>query len=117
MTNIPKTPPKSKLPTPVFEKAKYQDDSGISRVVLVPPGEKDLKTGIPVSLDLSALYGHMPAAFQKAFYQALHDNGLVEPADYFKTGAADRYRRALQTVLKHDFFSIQALAKQELKNG
>src|SRR5690348_9261519 len=86
-----------------FERKTYEDGLGISRVVLIPPGEKDMKTGIPVSLDLTPLYGHMPADFQREFYAALHAQGLVEAADYFKPGAAERYRRALFTVIKHDF--------------
>jgi hypothetical protein len=101
---------------PPYERATFKDDSGISRVVLVPPGETDVRAGIPVSLDLSPLFGHMPAAFQRAFYQALHDQGLVEPTDFFKPGAAERYRRALFTVIKHDFLDVQTLANQEITN-
>lgn len=100
-----------------YERKAYEDGSGIPRVVLVPPGEKDLKTGIPVSFDLSPLYGHMPAEFQRELYKALHAQGLVEPADYFKPGAAERYQRALRDVLKHDFLSIQTLANEELKHA
>lgn len=100
-----------------FKREQYHDDSGIQRVVLVPPGETDLKTGIPVSLDLSPLFGHMPQKFQQEFYKALHDQGLIEPADYFKPGASERYRRALLTVIKHDFLNIQELAQQELNHG
>lgn len=102
---------------PPYARETYEDGSGIPRVVLIPPGEKDKSTGIPLSLDLSPLFGHMPAVFQKAFYKALHDQGLIEPQDFFKPGAADRYQRALRTVIKHDFLSIQALAKQELQHG
>lgn len=103
--------------SPPYEKAKYEDGSGIPRVVLIPPGVSDKSKGIPLSLDLTSLFGHMPAAFQKAFYQALHDQGLIEPKDFFKPGAADRYQRALRTVIKHDFLSIQKLAKQEMTDG
>lgn len=102
---------------PPYERVKFEDGSGIPRVVLIPPGEADKSTGIPLSLDLTPLYGHMPVPFQRALTKALHANGLIEPADYFKSGAADRYQRALRTVLKHDFLSIQTLAKKELKNG
>ena len=97
-----------------FKKVQFENDQGIPQVVFVPPGETDLKSGIPVSLDLSPLYGHMPTDFQRALYKALHAQGLIEPADYFKQGAAERYQRALRDVLKHDFLSVQALAKQEL---
>jgi hypothetical protein len=96
------------------QRESYQDGSGIPRVVLVPAGETDLRKGIPVSLDLSPLFGHMPQTFQTAFYEALHTQGLIEPADYFKPDALERYRRALVTVIRHDFLSIQALAKEEL---
>lgn len=108
-TNVQKFPPQ-------YERETYEDGSGIPRVVLVPPGEKDKSTGIPLSLDLAPLFGHMPTEFQKAFYKALHDQGLIEPKDFFKPGAADRYQRAVRTVIKHDFLSIQALAKQELNH-
>jgi len=105
-----------KYPAP-YQRETYADGSGIPRVVLVPPDETDLSRGIPLSLDLSSLYGHMPDTFQRAFYTALHDQGLIEPADFFKPGAAERYRRALLTVIKHDFLNVQALAKQELRNA
>lgn len=100
--------------SPPYEKVNFKDDSGIPRVVLIPKGETDHQAGIPVSLDLTPLFGHMPPAFLSAFYQALHDQGLIEPADFFKSGAAERYRRALFTVIKHDFLSVQALANKEL---
>lgn len=99
---------------PPYEKVNFNDDSGVPRVVLIPKGETDYKAGIPVSLDLTPLFGHMPPSFLKAFYKALHDQGLIEPADFFKSGAAERYRRALFTVIKHDFLSVQALANKEL---
>lgn len=100
-----------------YERKTYEDGSGIPRVVLVPEGEPDLKKGIPVSFDLSPLFGHMPPTFQREFYAALHAQGLVEAADYFKAGAAERYQAALRTVLKHDFLNIQTLAKKELNHG
>lgn len=103
--------------SPPYTRQTFDDDSGIPRVVLIPEHETDLSRGIPLSLDLSPMIGHMPDKFQRAFTKALHDQGLIEPADYFKTGAAERYQRALRTVIKHDFLNAQALAKQELKNG
>ena len=114
------TKPKSKqggktnYDPPPFARESFTDGSGIPRVVLIPEGETDVAMGIPVSLDLTPLFGHMAEPFQREFYKALHAQGLIEPADFFKPGAADRYRRALLTVIKHDFLSIQALAKQEL---
>lgn len=99
---------------PAIKRESFVDDSGIPRVVLVPEGETDFKTGIPLSMDLTKLYGHMPSSFQTELYKALHAQGLVEPADYFKPGASERYQRAMRDVVKHDFLSIQALAKEEL---
>lgn len=94
----------------------FTDGSGVPRVVLIPEHETDLKRGIPVSFDLAPLFGHMPTDFQRELYAALHAQGLVEPADYFKPGADARYQAALRTVLKHDFLNIQALAKEELNH-
>lgn len=112
MTEKPKKPTKAP-----FERKTYTDDTDIPRVVLVPAHETDLKKGIPLSLDLTELFGHMPQEFQRAFYKALHAQGLVEPKDYFQRDAAERYRRALISVIKHDFLSIQALANEELQHG
>lgn len=100
--------------SPPYKRETFDDETGIPRVVLIPERETNLKAGIPLSLDLTELYGHMPADFQKSLYKALHAQGLIEPQDFFKSGAAERYQRALRTVLKHDFLNIQALAKQEL---
>lgn len=109
---------KTKKPTKApYERKTYTDDTDIPRVVLVPPQETDLRKGIPLSLDLTPLFGHMPQAFQTAFYKALHAQGLIEPKDYFQRDAAERYRRALLSVIKHDFLSIQALANEELQHG
>lgn len=93
---------------------QYTDPLGIPRTVLLPKGETDVKAGIPVSLDLSPLFGHMPDQFQRELYAALEAQGLVEPADYFKKGAAERFRAAMFTVIKHDFLNVQSLAKEEL---
>lgn len=100
-----------------FVRKPLTNDAGIPSVVLVPEDETDLRRGIPVSLNLHPLFGHMPDTFQRELYQALHDNGLIEPADFFKPGAADRYARALRTVIKHDFLSVQTLAHEEMNNG
>jgi hypothetical protein len=99
-----------------YERKSYEDEAGISKVVLVPNGETDLKKGIPVSFDLSSLFGHMPKDFQRDLYAALHAQGLIEPKDFFAMGAADRYQRAIRTLLKHDFLSIQALAAEEIQH-
>lgn len=103
--------------SPPLKKTSFTNDLGYPQVVFIPEGEKDLKAGIPISLDLTPLFGHMPESFQRELYKALHAQGLIEPVDFFKAGAADRYRRALLTVIKHDFLSIQSLAKEELNHA
>lgn len=109
MTNKNKPKPPGNLARKTFK-----DDSGVPRVVFVPEHETDLRKGIPASLDLTPLFGHMPQAFQAAFYDALHAQGLIEADDFFQPDSAERYRRALFTVIKHDFLDIQALAKSEV---
>lgn len=93
---------------------KFVDESGVPKVVMVPEGFTNLEAGIPVSLDISSLYEHMPHQFVVEFTAALHEMGLVKPQDYFQPGAADRYKQALLMVIRHDFLNIQALAKLEL---
>ena len=94
----------------------HVDSTGIPTRVLVPPEETNLDTGIPVSLDVSQLYAHMPHDFVVEFTAALHAQGLVKPQDYFVAGASDRYKAAFLMVIRHDFLSLQAIAKQELDN-
>jgi len=103
----------SKRKTPPVEK-DYVDASGIPQSVLVPEGSSDLSAGIPVSLDISSAYEHMPPSFVVDFTTALHAQGLVIPADYFLPGASDRYKAALLMVIRHDFLTLQSLAKEEL---
>lgn len=98
-------------------KADFTDEQGIRQRVLVPEGETDLKTGIPLSLDLSPLFGHMPTDFQRELYQSLHDQGLVEPKDYFQPGAGERFRAAMLSVIRHDFSNAQTLAQEAMKHG
>lgn len=94
---------------------KYTDKEDIPRVSLVPKGETRGERGIPNSLDLDALYGHMSIEWRKAFYEALHAQGLVKAADYTKADASQRFKAAMLTVIRHDFSNVLALAKQELK--
>lgn len=110
-------PPAEATLPPTVEKRDYVDERGIHQRVIVPNGETDLKTGIPVSLDVSSLYGHMPDTWQRDFYEALHAQGLVEPGDFFKPGAADRFKAAMLSVIRHDFLSVQALANEELSHA
>lgn len=111
-----KTQPPAVLPVSL-EKRSIVDAAGVPKVVLLPKDETDVRTGIPVSLDLSPLFGHMPDSFQKTLYESLHAQGLIEPADYFKPGAAERFRAAMFTIIKHDFCSVQTIANEELSNG
>lgn len=106
---------KKRSSNPPVEKS-YVDASGIPTRVLIPEDATDLSAGIPVSLDISKLYEHMPPQFVVDFTTALHAQGLVKPSDYFEPGASDRYRAALLMVIRHDFLNIQALAKAELDN-
>jgi len=103
----------SKRKQPTVEK-DYVDASGIPQRVLVPEGSTDLEAGIPLSLDISSLYNHMPPQFVVDLSKALHAQGLVTPKDYFQPGASDRYKAALLMVIRHDFTNLQTIAKQEL---
>lgn len=100
---------------PTITRQSYTDPDGIERVVIAPEGERDLATGIPVSMDLDVLYAHMPAEWRRSLYAALHAQGLIEPADYFKPGASDRFRAAMLTVIRHDFLNAQSLANDLLQ--
>lgn len=97
-----------------FAERKYTNPDGVQSVVLVPEGSENLAAGIPVSLDISQLFEHMPKEFVVSFTAALHEQGLIKPADYFQAGASDRYKAALLMVIRNDFLSIQALAQKEL---
>src|ERR1041385_6969138 len=105
----------SKRKQPTVEKS-YVDASGIPMRVLVPEGTTDLSVGIPVSLDISELYEHMPPSFVVDLTKALHTVGLVKAQDYFQPGASDKYKQALLMVIRSDFLTLQAKAKTELDN-
>ena len=94
----------------------YTDAEGIPRVVLVPPGESDASTGIPVSLDLSSVFAHLPPEYSARLHTSLHEQGLIEAADYFKPGADQRFKAALLSVIRTDFLSVQTFIKQEQNN-
>lgn len=102
-------------PPPIVE-ADFISDNGIPMRVLVPEGEKNLASGIPVSLDLSPLYPHMPDTWLKELTLACHAVGLVKAVDYFAPDAGQRFRAAMLSVIRHDFSNVQAIAKQELDN-
>lgn len=104
---------KKRSKTPTVER-KFTDDRGVQSVVLVPEGSENLAAGIPLSLDISSLFKHMPDEFVVSFTQALHEQGLIKPIDFFQPGAAERYKAAFLMIVRHDFLSVQALAKNEL---
>jgi hypothetical protein len=93
---------------------QYIDERGIARFVLLPDDEADIQSGIPVSLDLEPLFGHMPLDFQRRLYEALHDQGLIKPEDYMKPDAYSKFRAAMLSVIRHDFFSVQSLVKESI---
>lgn len=101
--------------TPLVRR-EYTDELGIPRLVLIPEDETDYSLGVPLALDLHPIFGHMPPQFQRDLYQALRAQGLIEPKDYFAPGAGDRFRAAMLSVIKHDFFSVQTIAKEELSH-
>lgn len=100
-----------------MKRVKTTNNTGVSQVVLLPDGETDATLGIPVSLDLSTLYPHMPPEFVQILTRELHTRGLIEPCDYLKPGAAELYRAALLSVIRHDFLSIQTIAKEVCNHG
>ncbi|MEO8608908.1 MAG: hypothetical protein ABI690_13535 [Chloroflexota bacterium] len=74
----------------------------------LPPEEA---APVAPKFDFSELYGHMPDGFYKTLTNALHARGIIEPGDYFKAGAPELFRSAMLSVIKHDFLSVQTLAK------
>jgi len=107
---------RSEKTKPTFTKTTYNDEHNIPRVVMLPRGETDPTLGIPASLDLTPLYGHLSAEFQARLYAGLHARGLVEPKDYLKSGAAEAFRAAMLSAIKHDFTSVLSLVQEELKH-
>jgi len=96
-------------------KVDYLDSNGIHRRVLLPNDDADANEGIPLSLPLESLFGHMPVSFQARLSSELFERGLVEPSDFFKPGAAELTRGAILSVCKHDALSIISLAKSLLE--
>lgn len=101
---------------PPMIEAHFISPTGLPSRVLVPKGETNLARGIPVSLDLSTLYTHMPDSFLQELTAACHAVGLVKAADYFAPDAGQRFRAAMFSVIKHDFNNVQTLAKEELEH-
>jgi hypothetical protein len=87
------------------------DDDGLPSIVLHPdtlPADE----GIPVHLDLTPIYGHLPDEWQRQLYAALWARGLKLPEDYLKPDAANQFKSALLHVIKHHFPDVQQLARE-----
>lgn len=91
----------------------YIDEHGIRRRVLVSPEvEVEPSEGVPVSLPVDELYEHMPIAFRQRLMEELWNNGLIEPGDFLRPGAAEKIRAVWLSIVKKDVFDIQQLAKE-----
>lgn len=96
---------------------EYYDERGIHRRVLVPADDSiEPHEGIPVSLDVEALYGHMPDSFIRTLTDALWSRGLIEAKDFIQPGALEQARSALLSAAKHDALDMQTLAIKELRS-
>lgn len=93
-------------------KQDYIDAQGIPRRVLIPEGE-DPAQGIPISLDLDDLYGHLPTEFRRRLYEEFHAQGLVEACDFLRPEAGNRFRAAMLSLIKHDWLSVTAIAREQ----
>lgn len=92
----------------------YTDEHGIHRRVLLPKDfDGDPAEGIPVSLDLTHLYPHMPPDFHAWLTEELWARGLVEPKDFLTPAAPELIRAALFGAVRQDTLSIMALAKEQ----
>lgn len=93
----------------------YYDEDGIKRRVLVPDTDIPPREGIPLSLPVDKLYNSMPREFRVRLMEALWSRGLVEPADFFKPGAAELTRNAIMDTCKFDALDIISLAKEHMR--
>lgn len=97
-----------------YHETDYTDALGYSRRVLVPD-DGDPAEGIPVSLDLQAVFPHMPDTFIRALSKACWARGLIKPCDFLKPGADGQFKSALLSIIKEDFLSVQRAAREECK--
>ena len=74
----------------------------------------DPEEGIPLSMELDALFPDAPADFLSKLHNALWARGLIEPRDYLAPGAPEHYKRALLEVIRLDFAAIKNMAKERL---
>lgn len=95
-------------------KLDYRQQNGVLQRVLLPHRDFPPEEGVPISLDLGRLYGHMPIDYVVKLTEALYNRGLVEPADFMKPGAAELTRAAILDVAKRDALDILSEAKRVL---
>lgn len=90
----------------------YYDHEGIKRRVELPHKEANNEEGIPISLPIEQIFGHMNHEFLVRLSEALFAHGLVEPDDFFRPGAHELTRTAILDVARADALSIISLADQ-----
>lgn len=93
----------------------YVDSNGLRQRVLLPPGETDVREGIPAGISLDSLYGDCPISFKRRLYEELFAQGLIEPHDFLRPGAAERVRSALLAAVQRDTTDIISLAREMVK--
>lgn len=110
---MPKKPSSNGTAVPLV-KQDYVDERGRKARVLVPDdGSTPPSEGIPISLDLSVVYGDAPDSFIVRLTDECWARGLIEPSDFLVAGAAERIRSALFGALRYDPLSIQTFAKDQ----
>ena len=91
----------------------YTDSEGRKRRALAVDNPEE---GIPLSMELDALFPDAPPAFLTKLHNTLWERGLREPQDYLTPGAPETYKRALLEVIRLDFHTIKQLAQERLAN-
>lgn len=91
----------------------YTDSEGRKRRALAADKPDE---GIPLSMELDALFPDAPADFLSKLHNALWARGLIEPRDYLQPGAPEIYKRALLSVIRLDFATIKQVAQERLNH-
>lgn len=99
-----------------IRKVDTEDRSGLPIRVLVP-NDVPTSEGIPVSMPLDDLFGHLPVEFRKMLYNRLWERGLVEPSDYLKPEAGNLYKATIMSIIRVDFLQLRTIAEEMLHNG
>lgn len=102
----------------MFER-DYVDKNGIPRRSLVETEVSSPEKGILTSvyLDEALRERGCSTEFVKKLYQEMHTRGLVTPEDVQSPQNAELLRAALQSTIRMDVQTLQALAKEQLPNG